>query len=55
MGKSYQEATHLGCFSLIPLLDLLLELIEFFFILVVESGDSFVEPSFSEQRIHDPP
>jgi hypothetical protein len=47
-GSPIQEATHLGSFSLIPLLDLLLELIEFFFIRVVESGDSFAEPSFSE-------
>jgi hypothetical protein len=51
-GRPIQEAIHSGSFSLIPLVDLLLEPVVFFFMLLVESDDSFVEPSFSEQRIH---
>jgi hypothetical protein len=46
-GRPIQEAIHSGSFSLIPPLDLLLEPVAFFFILLVESDNSFVKPSFS--------
>jgi hypothetical protein len=51
-GGSIQEAVHLRNFPLALLLDLLLQLVILLFILFIERGDSFVEPSFFITRIH---
>jgi len=51
-GRSVQEIIDSGTPPLTLLLNLLLESIVFFFILLVKSGHSLVEPFFCERRIH---
>jgi hypothetical protein len=53
-GRSIQETVYSINFSLALLLDFKLQLIILFFILLIERGDGFVEPSFLIMVIHHP-